>query len=99
MRFAQVPGYSQAFPVTYRNMYNDYSMVSAGLSDPFQPSKTEKHTPCNFVVSYTGEDDPRFQLNNPAYMREVTRSYADNIPQVVLNKKPVQATWSNQPQN
>ena len=39
MRFAQVPGYSQSFPVTYRNMYNDYSMVSAGLSDPFQPAR------------------------------------------------------------
>ena len=45
MRFAQVPGYSQAFPVTYRNMYNDYSMVSAGLSDPFQPGKKESTLP------------------------------------------------------
>ena len=69
-----------------QNMYNDYSMVSAGLSDPFQPAKKEKHTPCNFVVSYTGENDPRFQLNNPAYMREVTRSYADNIPKLFLTK-------------
>jgi len=44
-------------------------------------------------VSYTGEDDPRFQLNNPAYMREVTRSHADNIPPVILNKRPIQARW------
>ena len=98
MRFALVPGYSQAFPVTYSNMYNDYSMVSAGLSDPFQPGKREKHTPCDLVVSYTGENDPRFQLNNPAYMREAIRSHSDNIPPVILNKKPLQARWSNQQQ-
>jgi len=96
MRFASVPGYSASFPVTYRNMYNDYSMQTASMSDPFNPAKSEKHTPCNFVVSYTGENDPRFQLNNPAYMREVYRSHSDNIPPVILNKEPVQATWSNQ---
>ena len=93
MRFAQVPGYSQSFPVLYRNMYNDYQMQTAGFSDPFNMAKTEQHTPCNFVVSYTGENDPRYQLNNPAYMREVSRSHSDNIPSVVLNKSPIQATW------
>ena len=93
MRFAQVPGYSQSFPVLYRNMYNDYQMQTAGFSDPFNMAKTEQHTPCNFVVSYTGENDPRYQLNNPAYMREVSRSHSDNIPLVVLNKSPIQATW------
>lgn len=93
MRFAQVPGYSQSFPVLYRNMYNDYQMQTAGFSDPFNMAKTERHTPCNFVVSYTGENDPRYQLNNPAYMREVSRSHSDSIPPVVLNKTPIQATW------
>ena len=93
MRFAQVPGYSQSFPVLYRNMYNDYQMQTASFIDPFNMAKTEQHTPCNFVVSYTGENDPRYQLNNPAYMREVSRSHSDNIPPVVLNKSPIQATW------
>ena len=93
MRFAAVPGYSQSFPVTYRNMYNDYQLFTAGFSDPFNMKRSEKHTPCNLVVSYTGENDPRYQLNNPAYMREVTRSYADSMPGVVVNKQPVQATW------
>lgn len=86
MRFAAVPGYSQSFPVTYRNMYNDYQMQTAGFSDPFNTAQKEQHSPCDFVVSYTGEDDPRFQLNNPAYMREVTRSHADNIPLLFLTK-------------
>lgn len=93
MRFAAVPGYSQSFPVLYQNMYNDYQMQTAGFSDPFNRVKSEQHTPCNFVVSYTGENDPRYQLNNPAYMREVSRSHSDSIPPVVLNKKPIQATW------
>lgn len=93
MRFAAIPGYSQSFPVTYRNMYNDYQLLTAGFSDPFNMKRSEKHTPCDLVVSYTGKNDPRYQLNNPAYMREVTRSYADSIPGVVVNKKPVQATW------
>jgi hypothetical protein len=74
-------------------MYNDYQLLTAGFSDPFNMKRSEKHTPCDLVVSYTGENDPRYQLNNPAYMREVTRSYADSIPGVVVNKKPVQATW------
>jgi hypothetical protein len=29
-------------------------------------------------------------------MREVYRSHSDNIPPVILNKEPIQATWSNQ---
>jgi hypothetical protein len=90
MRIAAVPGYSAGFPVTYRNMYNDYQMTTAGFGDPFSPSKAEQHTPCNLVVSYTGQNDPKYQLNNPAYMREVMRSYSDSMPQVVNNRKPVQ---------
>ena len=74
-------------------MYNDYQLLTAGFSDPFNMKRSEKHTPCTLVVSYTGENDPRYQLNNPAYMREVTRSYADSMPGVVVNKQPVQATW------
>ena len=74
-------------------MYNVYQLLTAGFSDPFNMKRSEKHTPCNLLVSYTGENDPRYQLNNPAYMREVTRSYADSMPGVVVNKQPVQATW------
>ena len=74
-------------------MYNDYQLLTAGFSDPFNMKRAEKHTPCDLVVSYTGKNDPRYQLNNPAYMREVTRSYADSMPGVVVNKQPVQATW------
>jgi hypothetical protein len=74
-------------------MYDDYQLLTAGFSDPFNMKRAEKHTPCDLVVSYTGENDPRYQLNNPAYMREVTRSYADSMPGVVVNKQPVQATW------
>ena len=77
----------------YSNMYNDYSMETASFSDPFNSEKKEKSSPCNFVVSYTGEEDARFKMNNPAYMREVTRSNADNIPNVILNKKPIQAKF------
>jgi len=90
MRFANVPGYSPSFPVTYQNMYNDYSLTTSGFSDPFNQARKETHAPCNFVVGYNGTNDPRFQLNNPAYMREVTRSHADNIPPVILNKRPIQ---------
>jgi len=90
MRFANVPGYSPSFPVTYQNMYNDYSLTTAGFSDPFNQARKETHTPCNFVVGYNGTNDPRFQLNNPAYMREVTRSHADDVPPVILNKRPIQ---------
>ena len=74
-------------------MYNDYQLLTAGFSDPFNMKRSEKHTPCDLVVSYTGENVPRYQLNNPAYMREVTRSYTDSMPGVVVNKQPVQATW------
>ena len=74
-------------------MYNDYQLLTAGFSDPFNVKRSEKHTPCDLVVSYIGKNDPRYQLNNPAYMREVTRSYADSMPGVVVNKQPVQATW------
>lgn len=90
MRFAAVPGYSQSFPVTYRNMYNDYQMQTAGFSDPFNTAKSERHTPCNLVVSYTGQNDPKYQLNNPAYMREVMRSHSDQIPMVINNRQPIQ---------
>lgn len=93
MRFAQVPGYDSSYPVVYKNMYNDYEMRTAGFSDPFNPSREETSSKCNYVVSYTGEEDPRYQMNNPAYMREVSRSASDNIPPVILNKRPVQAQW------
>ena len=49
-------GYYPSFPVTYSNMYNDYSMTTAGLADPFQPQKKEKSDKCNFVVSYIGKN-------------------------------------------
>jgi hypothetical protein len=92
MRFAAVPGYSPSYPVTYENMYRDYSMETAGFSDPFNPRRKEKHSPCDFVVSYNGTDDPRYQLNNPAYMREVSRSASDYVPPVILNRRPIQNT-------
>jgi len=41
MRMAGL-GYYPSFPVKYSNMYNDYSMVTAGLADPFLPQKKEK---------------------------------------------------------
>jgi len=90
MRFAQVPGYSSAYPVTYNNMYQDYSMTTAGLSNPMQPGMQEQSKPCSYVVGYNGSNDPRFQLNNPAYMREVDRSASDMVPPVILNKRPIQ---------
>lgn len=90
MRFAAVPGYSHGFPVTYGNMYNDYRLITAGFSDPFNMSRSESHQPCNYVVAYNGSNEPRFQLNNPSYMREVDRSHSDSIPPVILNRKPVQ---------
>jgi hypothetical protein len=90
MRFAAVPGYSASFPVTYRNMYNDYQLITAGFSDPFNMGRSEQHSKCPYVVSYNGTEDPRFQLNNPSYMREVDRSHFDSIPPVILNHKPIQ---------
>jgi hypothetical protein len=79
MRMAAV-GYYPSFPVKYSNMYNDYSMVTAGLADPFLPQKKEKSDKCNFVVSYIGKNEPKFEMNNPHYMREVSRSHSDSIP-------------------
>jgi len=90
MRFAAVPGYSPSFPVTYENMYRDYVLTTPGFSDPFNGARQEEHNKCDFVVAYNGQDDSRFQLNNPAYMREVVRSSTDNIPPVILNKRPSQ---------
>lgn len=90
MRFAAVPGYYPSFPVTYQNMYQDYQMTTAGLSDPFNPGKKEIENRCGYVVGYNGENNPRYQMNNPAYMREVDRSHVDSIPPVILNKKPIQ---------
>ena len=58
MRLASVPGYYPSFPVKYSNMYNDYSMTTSGLADPFQPQKTEKADKCKFVVSYIGKNIP-----------------------------------------
>jgi hypothetical protein len=90
MRFASVPGYTPSFPVTYQNMYNDYTLTTAGFSDPFNQTRRDESHPCSYVVGYNGSSDPRFQLNNPAYMREVSRSHSDNIPPVILNKRPIQ---------
>jgi hypothetical protein len=90
MRFAAVPGYSQSFPVTYQNMYQDYSLQTAGFSDPFNAVRRESENKCGYVVAYNGTDDPHYQMNNPAYMREVSRSYSDSIPPVILNKRPIQ---------
>ena len=89
MRFASL-GYYPSFPVKYSNMYNDYSMITAGLADPFQPQKKEKADKCKFVVSYIGKNEPKFEMNNPHYMREVSRSHSDSIPPVILNKEPIQ---------
>jgi len=90
MRFANVPGYSPAYPVQYENMYKDYSMTTASFADPFQSQIKEKSSPCSYVVGYNGSNDPRYQLNNPAYMREVDRSAGDAVPPVILNKRPIQ---------
>ena len=67
-------------------MYNDYSMTTAGLADPFSPQKKEESNKCDFVVSYIGRNEPRFEMNNPHYMREVSRSYSDKIPLLFLIK-------------
>ena len=91
MRYAQVPKYNPSFPVKYGNMYRDYSMTTPSFSDPFNSSKKEDSSKCGYVVSYNGKDEPKYQMNNPAYMREVSRSFSDNIPEVVLNKRPFQA--------
>ena len=66
-------------------------MTTSSFSDPFNSSKKEDSSKCGYVVSYNGKDEPKYQMNNPAYMREVSRSFSDNIPEVVLNKRPFQA--------
>jgi hypothetical protein len=92
MRFAAVPGYDPSFPVTYGNLYGDGSMTTAGFSDPFHMNRTEKHIQCPHVVAYNGIEEPRFQLNNPAYYREVIRSHSDSVPPVALSRNPLQNT-------
>ena len=54
MRMAAV-GYYPSFPVKYSNMYNDYSMVTAGLADPFLPQKKEKARVRRAVAPRPGE--------------------------------------------
>jgi len=93
MRFAAVPGYYPSFPVTYGNLYGDGSMTTAGFSDPFNMKRSEKHQTCPHVVAYNGIEEPRFQLNNPAYYREVIRSHADPVPPVELSRNPVQSDF------
>jgi len=90
MRFASIPGYYPSFPVKYSNMYNDYSMTTAELADSFLSLKKEESNNCDFVVSSIGRNEPKFEMNNPHYMREVSRSYSDKIPPVILNKEPIQ---------
>ena len=90
MRFAAVPRYSQSFPVKYGNLYGDGNMTTAGFSDPFNMARTEQHMTCPYVVAYNGIEEPRFQLNNPAYMREVDRSHSDPVPPVALSRNPSQ---------
>jgi hypothetical protein len=91
MRFAQVTGYTPSFPVTYQNMYGDGSMVTAGFADPFHMQRREEHSHCPYVVAYNGVEEPRYQLNNPAYIKEVVRSHSDPLPLVALSR--------NSPQN
>ena len=86
MRFAQVPGYEPSFPVTYGNLYGDSTLTTAGFSDPFNMKRTEKIMHCPYVISYNGIEEPRFQLNNPAYIREVDRSHSDPLPPVGLSR-------------
>lgn len=93
MRFAAVPGYAPSFPVKYGNLYGDGSITTAGFSDPFNMSRVEKHQTCPHVVAYNGIEEPRFQLNNPAYYREVIRSHADPVPPVELSRNPVQSDF------
>lgn len=90
MRLAQVPGYSPSFPVTYGNLYGDGSMMTAGFNDPFNMQRTVKTMHCPYVVAYNGIEKPQFQLNNPAYMREVDRSHSDPLPPVELARNSQQ---------
>jgi hypothetical protein len=90
MRFAQPPGYSPSFPVTYGNLYGDGNITTAGFSDPFNMKRVDKVQHCPYVVAYNGIEKPQFQLNNPAYMREVDRSHSDPLPPVELSRNPTQ---------
>ena len=90
MRFAQVPGYAPSFPVKYGNLYGDGSITTAGFSDPFNMQRKEQTMHCPYVVAYNGIEEPRFQLNNPAYMREVDRSHSDPVPPVNLARNSQQ---------
>lgn len=71
-------------------MYGDGSITTAGFSDPFNMTRIDQHTHCPYVVAYNGIEEPRFQLNNPAYYREVIRSHADPLPPVALSRNPLQ---------
>lgn len=90
MRFAAIPGYYPSFPVKYGNLYGDGSLTTSGFSDPFNMARKEEHMTCPYVVAYNGIEEPRFQLNNPAYMREVDRSHSDPLPPVALSRNSSQ---------
>jgi hypothetical protein len=90
MRFALVPGYDPSFPVNYQNLYGDGTMVTSGFSDPFNMTRTTTRQHCPYVVAYNGVEEPRYQLNNPAYMREVDRSHSDPLPPVALGRNSKQ---------
>ena len=90
MRFALVPGYDPSFPVNYQNLYGDGKMVTSGFSDPFNMTRTTTRQHCPYVVAYNGVEEPRYQLNNPAYMREVDRSHSDPLPPVALGRNSKQ---------
>lgn len=90
MRFAAVPGYDPSFPVNYQNLYGDGSMTTAGFSDPFNMGRKVTTQHCPHVVAYNGIEEPRYQLNNPAYYREVIRSHSDPVPFVELSRNSQQ---------
>jgi hypothetical protein len=71
-------------------MYGDGKMVTAGFADPFNMQRHEEHTYCPYVVAYNGIEEPRYQLNNPAYVREVMRSHSDPLPSVALARNSQQ---------
>lgn len=90
MRFAQALGYEPSFPVTYGNLYGDGSITTSGFSDPFNMKRNVQTMHCPYVVAYNGIEKPQFQLNNPAYMREVDRSHSDPLPFVDLARNSQQ---------
>ena len=90
MRFAQALGYEPSFPVTYGNLYGDGSITTSGFSDPFNMKRNVQTMHCPYVVAYNGIEKPQFQLNNPAYMREVDRSHYDPLPFVDLARNSQQ---------